>query len=210
MRHRLTFALPQNEEDQLLKEKLELLVERLTDRDQAQRTNAVDQLKVEITGATSTMTSVPKPLKFLSPQYAAIKAAYEAQTDASLKVSSALGPPPSGRRPLPAAHQPLTKFRPNAQTWPPSSRWWQARTKTTRRRCGTACWARARSWSAGATSTSAASPARSAPSTRRKSPRRSPSTKSTGSSTRSSPNSSTTMRSPRPWTSCLRSSVSRT
>lgn len=33
------------------------------------------------------MTSVPKPLKFLSPKFADIKAAYEAQTDAGLKVS---------------------------------------------------------------------------------------------------------------------------
>ena len=32
------------------------------------------------------MTSVPKPLKFLSPHYATVKAAYEAQTDATLKV----------------------------------------------------------------------------------------------------------------------------
>ena len=76
----------QNEEDQLLKEKLELLVERLTDREQAQRVHALDQLKLEISGATKTMTSVPKPLKFLSPKFAEIKAAYEAQTDATLKV----------------------------------------------------------------------------------------------------------------------------
>ena len=76
----------QNEEDQLLKEKLELLVERLTDRDQAQRVHALDQLKLEISGATKTMTSVPKPLKFLSPKFADIKAAYEAQTDATMKV----------------------------------------------------------------------------------------------------------------------------
>ena len=50
-----------------MKEKLELLVERLADRDKAQRVNALDQLKQEISGATATMTSVPKPLKFLSP-----------------------------------------------------------------------------------------------------------------------------------------------
>lgn len=61
-----------------MKEKLELLVERLTDRDVAQRVNALDQLKLEISGATSTMTSVPKPLKFLSPIYATVKAAVEA------------------------------------------------------------------------------------------------------------------------------------
>ena len=71
----------------MLKEKLELLVERLTDREKIQRVNALDQLKIEISGATKTMTSVPKPLKFLSPQFEAIKAAYEAETDATLKVS---------------------------------------------------------------------------------------------------------------------------
>ena len=70
-----------------MKEKLELLVERLSDHDVAQRTHALDQLKLEISGATKTLTSVPKPLKFLSPHYATIKAAYEAQTDAALKVS---------------------------------------------------------------------------------------------------------------------------
>ena len=72
----------------MLKEKLELLVERLTDREKIQRVNALDQLKIEISGATKTMTSVPKPLKFLSPQFDAIKAAYEAETDATLKVSN--------------------------------------------------------------------------------------------------------------------------
>ena len=50
-----------------MKEKLELLVERLTDREKAQRVHALDQLKLEIAGATKTLTSVPKPLKFLSP-----------------------------------------------------------------------------------------------------------------------------------------------
>jgi len=47
----------------------------------------MDQLKLEIAGATKTMTAVPKPLKFLFPKFAEIKAAYEAQTDAALKVS---------------------------------------------------------------------------------------------------------------------------
>ena len=64
-----------------MKEKLDLLVERLTDREKAQRAHALDQLKLEISGATKTMTSVPKPLKFLSPKYAEVKAAYEAETD---------------------------------------------------------------------------------------------------------------------------------
>ena len=66
-------------------------MERLTDRDMAQRVNALDQLKQEISGATKTMTSVPKPLKFLSPQYKTVVEAYEAQTDANLKVRAVFG-----------------------------------------------------------------------------------------------------------------------
>ena len=53
----------------MLKEKLELLVERLSDASKAQRENAMAQLQEEIRGATKTMTSVPKPLKFLTPLY---------------------------------------------------------------------------------------------------------------------------------------------
>ena len=63
-------------------------MERLTDKDKAQRVNALDQLKQEISGATKTITSVPKPLKFLSPKFADIKAAVDAETDAQLKVSN--------------------------------------------------------------------------------------------------------------------------
>jgi len=63
------------------------LVERLTDRDKVQRINAIDQLKVEVTSATSTMTTVPKPLKFLCSKYKLLQAAFEAETDAALKVS---------------------------------------------------------------------------------------------------------------------------
>lgn len=66
-----------SEDDRLLKEKLELLVKRLTDRDSKQRDHALEQLKLEIAGATKTMTSVPKPLKFLTPVYPDIVKAYE-------------------------------------------------------------------------------------------------------------------------------------
>jgi 26S proteasome regulatory subunit N1 len=70
-----------------LKEKLELLVERLSDKDVAQRVNALDQLKQEITGSTKTITAVPKPLKFLSSKFEDIKSAYEKEADSTLKVS---------------------------------------------------------------------------------------------------------------------------
>lgn len=70
-----------------MKEKLDLLVERLADRDFAQRDNALKLLKNEIADATRSITSVPKPLKFLSPHYKTIVKCFEEQTDASLKVT---------------------------------------------------------------------------------------------------------------------------
>ena len=70
----------------MLKEKLELLVERLTDSNRAQRDQALTQIAEEIRGATKTMTSVPKPLKFLTPLYPQMIEAQEAEKDAALKV----------------------------------------------------------------------------------------------------------------------------
>jgi 26S proteasome regulatory subunit N1 len=69
-----------------LKDKLELLVQRLTDRETAQQQNAISLLKTEITSATASITSVPTPLKFLSPLYKDIKAAYETYPAGEMKV----------------------------------------------------------------------------------------------------------------------------
>ena len=52
-----------------MKEKIDLLAERLRDRDNEQQVHALGQLKQEIAGATASMTSVPKPLKFLKEHY---------------------------------------------------------------------------------------------------------------------------------------------
>ncbi len=41
----------------------------------------------EIRTATSSMTSVPKPLKFLRPHYGALKSYYEKMVNAELKVN---------------------------------------------------------------------------------------------------------------------------
>ena len=71
------FVAIQTEEDQQLKEKLDLLSERVRDVDPAQQRNALKMIKTEISGATATMTSVPKPLKFLIPHYTALKEYYE-------------------------------------------------------------------------------------------------------------------------------------
>ena len=67
---------------------MDLLVERLNDRDMSQRVKALDSIRDEIEGATKTMTSVPKPLKFLSPHYEKMKEYLENQSDAQLKVGS--------------------------------------------------------------------------------------------------------------------------
>ncbi len=40
----------------------------------------------EIRTATSSMTSVPKPLKFLRPHYGTLKSYYEKMVDSELKV----------------------------------------------------------------------------------------------------------------------------
>jgi 26S proteasome regulatory subunit N1 len=61
-----------------LKEKLELCVERLTDKEAGLRQQAVDMIKTEVSGATSSMTSVPKPLKFMTPLYTKLTDCYKA------------------------------------------------------------------------------------------------------------------------------------
>ncbi len=66
-----------SEEDQALKEGLELAVLRLQDEDDSLHKPALDHLIQEIRSSTSSMTSVPKPLKFLRPHYATLKGIYE-------------------------------------------------------------------------------------------------------------------------------------
>ena len=58
-----------SEEDRVLKEKLELQVERVQDSNEGVAELALVTLSSEIRSATSSMTSVPKPLKFLRPHY---------------------------------------------------------------------------------------------------------------------------------------------
>lgn len=55
----------QTEEDQKKKEDLELMVERVKSSDPEIARNALELLKTEIRSSTSSMTAVPKPLKFL-------------------------------------------------------------------------------------------------------------------------------------------------
>ena len=76
----------QSEEDQLLKSQLEQLVQTLQDADTALHLAALEQLRTLIRTSTSSMTSVPKPLKFLRPHYEALVKRYDELTDAQAKV----------------------------------------------------------------------------------------------------------------------------
>ena len=70
----------QSEEDQALKEKLELCVERLSDTNGTLREQALDMIKKEVSESTSSMTAVPKPLKFLTSLYKKLTDTYDKYT----------------------------------------------------------------------------------------------------------------------------------
>uniref|UniRef100_A0AAY4EC10 26S proteasome non-ATPase regulatory subunit 2 n=1 Tax=Denticeps clupeoides TaxID=299321 RepID=A0AAY4EC10_9TELE len=67
----------QSEEDKQLQEELELLVERLSETDSSLHRPALEELRRQIRSSTTSMTSVPKPLKFLRPHYSKLKEIYE-------------------------------------------------------------------------------------------------------------------------------------
>lgn len=66
-----------SEEDQQLKSDLEMLVERLKGDDQSLYQPALEQIKTFIKTSTSSMTAVPKPLKFLRPNYEDLTKLYD-------------------------------------------------------------------------------------------------------------------------------------
>lgn len=67
-----------SEEDLALKDGLEAAVLRLQEKSDVEvHAQAMDYLCLEIKTSTSSMTSVPKPLKFLKPFYAPLKEVYE-------------------------------------------------------------------------------------------------------------------------------------
>ncbi|GMY10202.1 26S proteasome non-ATPase regulatory subunit 2 homolog A [Fagus crenata] len=74
-----------SDEDLALKQQLELYVERVQDADPALQRVALESMRQEIRTSTSSMTSVPKPLKFLRPHYGTLKAFYETMGDSELK-----------------------------------------------------------------------------------------------------------------------------
>ncbi|KAJ5620417.1 hypothetical protein N7510_004401 [Penicillium lagena] len=78
-----------SEEDQQLKNELEMLVERLKEPDTSLYGPALDAIKNFIKTSTSSMTAVPKPLKFLRPHYDDLTALYEKWAAGSVKDSLA-------------------------------------------------------------------------------------------------------------------------
>ncbi len=64
-----------------------MLVQRLTEPNNTAevRKAALESLKNEIRSATSSMTSIPKPLKFLRPHYDQLKTFYEAKDATPIK-----------------------------------------------------------------------------------------------------------------------------
>ncbi|KAI9063544.1 26S proteasome regulatory complex non-ATPase subcomplex Rpn1 subunit [Trametes sanguinea] len=66
-----------SEEDLQLKNELEMLIERLREPNTELYRPALETLRTLIRTSTSSMTSVPKPLKFLHPHYPALQALYE-------------------------------------------------------------------------------------------------------------------------------------
>lgn len=78
-----------SEEDLKLKSDLELLVERLKENDTNLYGPSLDKLKEFIKSSTSSMTAVPKPLKFLRPHYIEMCAIYDKWTSKELKSSLA-------------------------------------------------------------------------------------------------------------------------
>jgi|JI10StandDraft_1071094.scaffolds.fasta_scaffold316147_1 26S proteasome regulatory subunit N1 len=74
-----------SEEDKEIKEKFDMLVERLKDTSEEIQRAALEAIRNEVSTATSSMTSIPKPLKFLNPYYKQIKEYYETLRDSKFK-----------------------------------------------------------------------------------------------------------------------------
>lgn len=55
---------------------MDLLFERLSDEDISQRKYALKEIKNEVSSATTSMTQVPKPLKFMSAHYKELQKVY--------------------------------------------------------------------------------------------------------------------------------------
>ncbi|KAF2672179.1 26S proteasome regulatory complex, non-ATPase subcomplex, Rpn1 subunit [Microthyrium microscopicum] len=78
-----------NEEDQKLKDDLDMLAERLLEDDKSLYKSSLDAIKESIKTSTSSMTAVPKPLKFLRPHYDNLTKAFDSWPEGDDKNSMA-------------------------------------------------------------------------------------------------------------------------
>jgi 26S proteasome regulatory subunit N1 len=78
-----------SEEDQQLKSELDMIVERLTESDESLYKPALEAMKTSIKTSTSSMTAVPKPLKFLRPHYETLTKLYDEWSESDNKTSLA-------------------------------------------------------------------------------------------------------------------------
>ncbi|KAH6614196.1 26S proteasome non-ATPase-like protein regulatory subunit 2 [Boeremia exigua] len=78
-----------SEEDQQLKSELDMLVERILESDASLYKPALNQIKEFIKTSTSSMTAVPKPLKFLRPHYESLEKQYASWPEGEDKQSFA-------------------------------------------------------------------------------------------------------------------------
>lgn len=78
-----------SEEDQQLKSELDMLVERILESDSSLYKPALNQIKEFIKTSTSSMTAVPKPLKFLRPHYENLEKQYASWPEGEDKQSFA-------------------------------------------------------------------------------------------------------------------------
>ncbi|XP_018796139.1 PREDICTED: 26S proteasome non-ATPase regulatory subunit 2 [Bactrocera latifrons] len=70
-----------SDEDRQLQDELEMLVNRLQEPDKALYLPALEMLAKLIRASTTSMTSVPKPLKFMRPHYETMKTIYKQMPD---------------------------------------------------------------------------------------------------------------------------------
>lgn len=76
----------QSEEDKKIKEQIELIVERVQDSDPGVQKVALETMREELK-ATGSVTSIPKPLKFLRPHYETLSKFYKTMKPSENKVS---------------------------------------------------------------------------------------------------------------------------
>eukprot|EP00667_Euglena_gracilis_P002435 EG_transcript_2436 len=75
-----------SEEDEKIKEEVEELVEKLKDQTEGVVKLACETLRTMLKTATGSVTSIPKPLKFLRPHYATLKENYQKHSSANKKL----------------------------------------------------------------------------------------------------------------------------